>query len=210
MCTDGEPWDTAQATSDPPCVWCRKWHEGRCYGKVMWSVCEEPRGITEDPAADIHISDLSQFINSEQVGPGIGAEAPFERARGLLAIEVEYEISGGEKAGGVAGEHRLVDEVLGEHRLAEALRAHEDDVLPLGEEVERENALEGGAMELLGPRPVPIRHRFEAAEARVAQLAFDAPADARVHFGLGEGFEQDDGTPALLRRAGDEIVQVVG
>ena len=65
-------------------------------------------------------------------------------------------------------------------------------------------------MEVRGPRPVPVRHRFEAADAGVAQLAFDAPADAGVHFGLREGFEQDDGTPPLLRRPGDEIVEVVG
>ena len=63
-------------------------------------------------------------------------------------------------------------------------------------------------MDLFRPVPLPIGHRLEAAEARVSEPAFDALARAGVELGLDEVFEQDDGTPALLRRARDEIIQL--
>ena len=65
-------------------------------------------------------------------------------------------------------------------------------------------------MELLGPGPVPVRQRFEAPEAGIAEPAFDAASCAIRKLGLGEGFQEDDGAPALARRARDEIVEVVG
>src|SRR5688500_15203693 len=43
----------------------------------------------------------------------------------------------------MAGEARLVDEVLGDHGLAEAVRRDDDHVLPLGEKVEGEDPLDG-------------------------------------------------------------------
>ena len=57
-----------------------------------------------------------------------------------------------------------MDEILGEHRLAEALRGDEDDVLALGDKVEREDAVDGGAMDLLRPGPLEIGHGLEAAD----------------------------------------------
>lgn len=66
----------------------------------------------------------------------------------------------------MARQHRLVQQILGQHGLAEALRRDEDDVLALGDEVEREDAVDGGAVELLGPVPFEVREGFEAAQAR--------------------------------------------
>jgi len=68
--------------------------------------------------------------------PQVAAEAVLEGAGGFLAREVEDQISSGEKARRVAGEDGLVDQILGEHRLAEPVRGDDDDVLALGEEVE--------------------------------------------------------------------------
>ena len=154
------------------------------------------------------VGQIADFVDGEQVRPGIGAEATFERARRVPAVEIEHEIGRREKAGGVAGQDRLVDEVLREHRLAEPLRTDEDDILALGQEVEREDSLKPRAMELFGP--VLVRHRFETTEARGSEPAFDAAPGAILELGLGEGFQEDDGTPALVRRARDEIVEVVG
>ena len=78
------------------------------------------------------------------------------------------------------------------------------------EKVEGEDALDGGPMDLLRPGPFEIGHRLEAAEARVSEPAFDALAQAGLEFGVDEAFEQDDGTPALLRRARDEVIQLGG
>ena len=58
----------------------------------------------------------------EQAGSHVGAQPALEGARGVLAGEIEDQIGGGDEAGGVAGEDRLVDEVLRQHRLAQAVR----------------------------------------------------------------------------------------
>jgi len=107
-------------------------------------------------------------------------------------------------------EDRLVDQILGEHRLAEAVRRHDDHVFPLRQKVEGQDALDGRAMDLGGPRPFEIRQRLEAPEARVLQAPFDTLPEAGLEFGLDEAFELDDGTPALLRGARDEVIQVGG
>ena len=60
------------------------------------------------------------------------------------------------------------------------------------------------------PRPFEIGHRLEAAEARVLEPPLDALPQAGLEFGLDEAFELDDGTPALLRGAGDEVIEVGG
>jgi hypothetical protein len=125
-----------------------------------------------------------------------------------LAREVEDEIGRGEEAGRVAGEDRLVDEILGDHGLAEAVRGDDDPVLAVRENVEREDAVDGRAMDGLGPLPFPIGHRLEASETRVPEPAFDAVPQPGVEFGLGESFELHDGTPALLRGAGDEVIEL--
>lgn len=107
-------------------------------------------------------------------------------------------------------ENRLVHQIRGEHRLAEAVRRHDNDVFPLRQKVEGEDALDGRAMDLRRPGPFEIRQRLEAPEARVLQATFDALVEAGLEFGLAEAFELDDGTPALLRGAREEVIQVGG
>ncbi len=98
-------------------------------------------------------------LEREELRAHVGAESGFEGARSVLAVEIEHEIGRGEKERGVAREGGLVDEVFGEHRFTEALCADQNDVLAFREEVECEDALEGRAMELLGPRPVADREK---------------------------------------------------
>src|SRR5262249_29006732 len=108
------------------------------------------------------------------------------------------------------GQDRLLDEILGKHRLPQAVRRDKDDVLAFGQEVEGEDAFDRGPMNLFGPVPLEISHHLEAAEARVSQPALHAQSRPGVEFGLDEVLEQDDRAPALLCRAGDEIIQLVG
>ena len=65
-------------------------------------------------------------------------------------------------------------------------------------------------MDRLRPLPFPIRHRLEAPEARVPEPAFDAVAQAGLELGLDQAFELHDGTPALLRGARDEVIELGG
>jgi hypothetical protein len=97
-----------------------------------------------------------------------------EGARRFLSREIEDQISRGEEARGVPGQDGLVDEILGEHGLSETVRGDDDDVFALREEIEGQDAFDRRPMDVRGPLPFEIGHRFEAAEARVLQAPFDA------------------------------------
>jgi len=131
-----------------------------------------------------------------------------ERAGGVLAGEVEDEIGGGDQPGRVTGEDRLMDEILGEQRLTEAVGRDDDHVFALREKVEREDAFDRRPMELGRPGPFKIGQRFEAAESRIVEPAFDALVKAGRELGLCKVFEEHDGAPALLGGAGDQIVEL--
>jgi hypothetical protein len=91
----------------------------------------------------------------------------------------------------VAREDGGVGDGLGDHRLAKALPRDQDDVARRGEEVEREDSLDGGAIDALGPGPVEVTHRGEAADAAAQQAA----TRALLLFGLDEVLEELRGAP---------------
>jgi hypothetical protein len=103
-----------------------------------------------------------------------------------------------------------VDQVFGNHGLAEPVRGDDDHVLALREKVQREDAVHSRPMDRLRPVPFPIGHRLEAAEAGVSQTALDALPQSGLELGLRQAFELDDGAPPLLRGAGYEIIQLAG
>src|SRR5712691_12933851 len=111
------------------------------------------------------VREIPDLVNAEQGWTGKDAESPLERARRLLGREIEDEIRGGDEPCRVAGEDGLMEEILRDHRLPEALSGHEDRVLALGDEVERQDAFHAGAMDLLGPGPLKIGHGLEATDA---------------------------------------------
>jgi hypothetical protein len=137
-------------------------------------------------------------------------EPPVEAAGGLLPVEIEQEIGGGGEERRVAVENGLVDGILRDHRLAQALRADEDEILDVAEEIEAEDALDQRPVDRLRPGPVEIGHGLEAAEAGALEAAFEAPARAVLQFGAREGFEQRDRGPAVLRRAGQQVIEILG
>ena len=156
------------------------------------------------------VGEVANLIDGEQGGACVVAEAALEGAGGLLAIEIEQQVRGGDEARAVAGQDDLMDDVLGKHRLAEALGADQEDVLGAVEEVEGEDAFERGPVERGRPVPVPIGDRFEAAETGGGEPAFDTAAPASSSSVGDEVLEQHGGTPAQAGGAGDTVVEVVG
>jgi hypothetical protein len=108
------------------------------------------------------------------------------------------------------GEDRLVCDVLGDHRLAEALGRDEDEVAAGGEEVEVECRLDGGAVNPGGPGPIEGVHRGEAADPTAQEAAFEAAAGAFQLFDLDEVLEELRRAPAALGRQRDQVVEVRG
>ena len=99
-------------------------------------------------------------------------------------------------------------DVLRDHCFAEALGRHEDDVARAGEEVEPQRGLDRRAVEALGPRPVEVTHRGEAAEAAAEQAALEAAARALLLLARHEVLEQLGDAPPAFGGEGDDIVEM--
>ena len=138
------------------------------------------------------------------------AQPAFEGACGLLSVEVEEQVGGGGEECGVSGEDGLMGDVLGQHRLSEAVRTDEDDIVAAVEEVEGEDALEGGSVQCGGPIPVPVGEWLESSESGALEPALDTAAVLFFEFVGDDAFEQDGGAPALAGGRGDEVVELVG
>jgi hypothetical protein len=76
----------------------------------------------------------------------------------------------------VAGDERLLREVLRQRRLADPVGADEDDVASLAHEVQAQELVDELVVDLRRPGPVEVRRRLEAAEARVAHATLEAAA----------------------------------
>ncbi len=110
----------------------------------------------------------------------------------------------------MAGEDGVVDDVLGDHRLAEALGRDEDDVGARAEEVELEGTLDGGAVDLPRPLPLEVGHGLEVAELAAGEAAYEAAALLLLGLLGCNALEQAARAGARLGGVGDEVVEVLG
>ena len=156
------------------------------------------------------VGEVSELVDDQQRWARVVAQAAFEGAGGLLSVEGEQQVGGGGEERGVSGEDGLVGDVLRQHRFPQALRTDQDHVLAAGDEVEREDAFEGGPVERGGPFPVPVDERLEASEAGACESTLDAAALLVFELCGDEVLEQDGGAPALAGGLGDAVVQLVG
>ena len=77
-------------------------------------------------------------------------------------------------------------------------------------EIEREDPLQGGAVEGGGPVPIPVGQGFEAAEPGRGEAAFDTAPLAVLEFGGDDALEQHRWDSSAVGCLRDEIVEVVG
>ena len=90
------------------------------------------------------------------------------------------------------------------------MRRDQHHIVRLGEEVQLQRGVDGGAVDTFGPGPVELTHRGEAADPGPGQAAFQAAPGALLLFVLDEMFEQLGGAPAALGGESHDIVQVGG
>lgn len=91
-----------------------------------------------------------------------------------MSGEVEQELGGGHEEHGVTGEHGLIGDVARDHGLAESLRRDLHDVAATVEELEAERRRDGVAVDALGPVPLVVGHRLEAADTAACESALEA------------------------------------
>ena len=110
----------------------------------------------------------------------------------------------------MAVQNRLVPGVLGDHGLAESLRADEDEILRVSQKVEAEDALDQGPIDRFGPLPLKVGHRFEAPQARALEAALETAAGAVLELGGCKGCQERDGGPAIFGGTRQEVIQILG
>ena len=77
-------------------------------------------------------------------------------------------------------DQRLVGDVLRQCRLAHTVRADQDDIGGVVEELERHEGLDGAAVAAFGPVPVEVTERLEAADMSGFHPTFQAATRALV------------------------------
>jgi hypothetical protein len=91
-----------------------------------------------------------------------------------------------------------------------ALRRDQHHVARVGEKVEPQGGVDGGAVDALGPGPIELAHRREAADAAASEATLEAPAGPFLLFVLDEMLQELGRAPAPFGGQGDDIVQVRG
>src|SRR5882762_6535424 len=106
----------------------------------------------------------------------------------------------------MSGEHGGVTDVLGDHRLAQTVAAHQNEIACLAQNVERQRALDDIAFDLGGPGPIEVGDGLEALDATDPQTPLQTSARAFGGFRLGEFFENLMSGAAGLSDTRDEVV----
>ena len=110
----------------------------------------------------------------------------------------------------MTGQHGRVADILRDHRLADPVRAEQYQVACFFDEVERQRSFDHLAIDLLGPRPVEVSHRFEALDSGRTQPPFEAATHTVATLDLNHLFEDYPRRRAVLRRTSDEVIEVLG
>ena len=137
-------------------------------------------------------------------------QAPAQRGIAVQGCEVAEQLAGGGEQRGVAGDQRLMGDVLRQHGFTGAVLTDQDHVGGIVEKVERHQRLDGGAVAALRPVPVEVAERLEAADMRLLQPPLQAaagtfalfPVDQRREPGLGCHFAPVREQAMQMQRAG--------
>jgi len=78
-------------------------------------------------------------------------------------------------------------DILSDERLADSIRANQDDVGGLLEKVERHERFNGRTVTALGPLPVEVAERFEAADMGLFRATLQTAAGAFLFFPVEKG-----------------------
>src|ERR1022692_2668753 len=63
------------------------------------------------------------------------------------------------------GEHRGVGDILSDHRLAQTVAAHQDEIAGFNQKIQRQRAFDDVAFDLSGPGPIEVGHGLESLDA---------------------------------------------
>ena len=134
------------------------------------------------------------------------AQAASQRGIAVERAKVAEQLARAGEQDRVPLDQRLVGDVLRQGRFADAVGTDDDDIGGLLEEVERHQRLDGGAVAALGPVPVEVAQRLEAADMSGLQPPFQAAACALPLFPIEQ--RRDPGLGRDLRPVRHQAVQM--
>ena len=108
---------------------------------------------------------------------------------GVLSGELVEHVRGHGEAGGEAVEHGVMEEVLHEYRLADAVGSDEDAVGGVVDEGEGEELFDEGWVDAFGPVEVEVGDGFEGSDAGVGEAAFEGAALAFAVFDVDDALD---------------------
>ncbi len=126
------------------------------------------------------------------------------------AQQVSDEVGKRGEADGAAVLERGLAEAACQHRLADAGRAAEQDVLPVSDEVEPQQRLDEGAVDRARVRPLEAIDRHHRVEVRGAGTAFEVLALTLAPFDRGELLDGLDRAEPAVHGVLEERPQSVG
>jgi hypothetical protein len=131
-------------------------------------------------------------------------------AFGSLAMQLFQQSRRRAEQHGVTRQHRLMADVLGDHRLAQPVGAHQDQVAGLREEVQRQSTFNDIAFDLAGPGPVEVGHGLKLLDLGEAQPPFQTAVGAFGSLGLSQMFQNLARRPALFGSPRQKVVHFGG
>lgn len=120
--------------------------------------------VEEQVSMTVTVGEIAQLVDHEEVGTGVMAQATAQGAVTLLRGEITQHVCGGGKQDTVASEKRLMGDILGDHGLANAIGADQNEVGGILEELQRQPLRDGVPIAGLRPGPVEVSQGFEVAE----------------------------------------------
>jgi hypothetical protein len=84
--------------------------------------------LKEQVGVAVVIGEVADLIEGKQLKRGVTAEPALQGGGTVLCGEVVEELAGSDEASGGAPDDGLVDEILGDHRFADAIGPDQDDV----------------------------------------------------------------------------------
>src|SRR5262249_31223790 len=141
----------------------------------------------------VGVGEVADLIDDEEARTYVAAQAPAQRGIAVERGEITEHMAGGGKQHGMTGDDGLVSDILGDHRLAESVWCNEDHVAWLLEEVEGHQRFDCRSVTALGPSPIEVAQRLEAADMGFSQPSLERASCTLLLFPIEQRWEPSAG-----------------
>src|ERR1700674_419165 len=124
-----------------------------------------------------------------------------------VALQTGEYFRGGTEHDGITGMDGSMSDIFSDHGFTQPVGSHENEIPRIGNEVERQGALDRGAVDLGGPMPIEVRHRPETTGSAASKTLLERAVGTVADFGARQFFQKELWRPAGFGGAGDQVVQ---